>query len=108
MAIIYTWEIAQLDCAPEQDGYPNVVQTVHWRLRGAQDSYAADVYGTVGLPGPGQPFTSYDELTQTHVEGWVEDALGAEQVQAFKDNIAAQIANLITPPVVTPPLPWQA
>lgn len=107
MAITYTWIISQLDCRPEQDGLTNVVTTVHWRLRGVEGDYAAEVYGSVGLPGSGQPFTAYESLTQAQVEGWLEAALG-DQVQSYRDNIAAQIAGLANPPIVRPPLPWAA
>jgi hypothetical protein len=31
MAIEYTWKIANLECAPAEDGNTNVVKTVHWR-----------------------------------------------------------------------------
>lgn len=108
MAITYTWIISQLECRPEQDGLVNVVTTVHWRLRGIDGEHTAEVYGSVALPGPGQPFVVYEDLTQAQVEGWVESALGEEQVQSFRDNIASQIAALVTPPIVRPPLPWAA
>lgn len=107
MAITYTWIISQLECKPEQDGLTNVVTTVHWRLRGVESEHTAEVYGSVALPGPGEPFTSYESLTQAQVEGWVESALG-EQVQQYRDNIATQIAALINPPIVRPALPWAA
>jgi hypothetical protein len=42
------------------------------------------------------------------VVGWVQAALGPEQVQALTDNVAAQLAAIANPPVVTPPLPWDA
>lgn len=106
MAITYTWIISQLDCIPSEDGYQNVVQTVHWRLRGVDGGHSAEVYGSVALPGPGQPFTSYTDLTQDQVVGWVETALGPEQVLEYQANIAQQIASQINPPIVTPPLPW--
>lgn len=108
MAITYTWIIAQLDCVPEQDGHANVVTTVHWRYAAAWRGWTAEVYGSVALPGPGQPFTDYADLTQAQVEGWVEAALGEEQVQEYRNNIVSQIAALINPPVVRPPLPWAA
>lgn len=108
MAVTYTWIIAQLDCVPQQDGLTNVVSTVHWRMRGVDGEHTAEVYGSVALPGPGQPFVAYEDLTPPQIEGWVEAALGEEQVQSYRDNIAAQIAALLNPPVVRPPLPWAA
>ena len=106
MAVTYTWIIQQLDCVPQQDGLTNVVQTVHWRMTGVDGEHTAEVYGSVALPGPGQPFVAYEDLTQAHVEGWVESALGEEQVQEYRQGIASQIAALANPPIVRPALPW--
>lgn len=107
MAIIYTWIIKQLECSPQKDGLNNVVQAVHWRLEAVDGDYRADIYGSVGLPGPGQPFIAYDDLTQTQVIGWVENVLGVAQVDDYKNTLAQKIANQINPTIVTPPLPWQ-
>ncbi len=103
----YAWVIEQLDCYPELDGHTDVVFTAHWRLNGTDGTYNGTVYGSVGLSfQPGEPFTPYADLTQDQVVGWVQAALGPEQVQSLTDNVAAQIAAQVNPPVVTPPLPW--
>ncbi len=103
----YTWVIEQLDCYPQKDGHTDVVFTVHWRLNGTDGTNTATVYGTVGLNyEPGQPYTPYADLTQAQVVGWVQAALGPEQVQALTDNVAAQLAAIANPPVMTPLLPW--
>jgi len=107
MSNTYTWVIEQLDCYPQKDGHTDVVFTVHWRLNGTDGTNTATVYGTVGLTyEPGQPYTPYEDLTQAQVVGWVQAALGPEQVQALTDNVAAQLAAIANPPVVTPPLLW--
>lgn len=103
----YAWVIEQLDCYPELDGYTDVVFTAHWRLNGTDGTYNATVYGSVGLSfQPGEQFTPYADLTQDQVVGWVQAALGPEQVQSLTDNVATQLADQVNPPVVTPPLPW--
>jgi hypothetical protein len=103
----YNWVIEQLDCYPEKDGHADVVFTVHWRLNGTDGTNTATVYGSVGLTyEPGQPYTPYADLTRAQVIGWVQAALGSEQVQALTDNVAAQLAAIANPPVVTPSLPW--
>jgi len=71
--------------------------------------YNGSVYGSQGVTlDSGATFTPYDELTEAQVIGWVQDAMGAEQVAAYEANVAQQIENQINPPVVTPPLPWSA
>lgn len=107
MTTTYTWIINAMDCYPTVDGETDVVFTVHWALAATDGTYNASVYGTVGVTvNPAAPFTPYADLTEAQVAGWVEDALGAEQVAEYEASVAAQIAAQINPPVVTPPLPW--
>ena len=107
MAITNTWAVVQMDCYPELDGDTDVVFTVHWTLTGTDGDYAGSVYGSQAVAlDPTAPFTPYDDLTEAQVIGWVQAAMGAEQVAAYEANVATQIANQINPPVVSPPLPW--
>ena len=107
MAITNTWAVVQMDCYPELDGDTDVVFTVHWTLTGVDGDYTGSVYGSQALTlDPGAPFTPYADLTEAQVIGWVQAAMGAEQVAVYEANVAGQIANQINPPVVTPPLPW--
>ncbi len=109
MAITYTWQINAMDCYPQADGQTDVVFTVHWTLLGTDGTYNGSVYGTVGVTyTAGSPYTPYADLTQAQVVGWVEAALGAEQVASLEANVATQIQNQINRTVVTPPLPWSA
>lgn len=107
MSIVNTWNIQQLDAYPELDGEQDVVFTVHWQLNATDGTYAGSVYGSVGVTlNPDAPFVPYASLTEAQVIGWVQDALGEEQVASYEANVAQQIENQINPPVVTPPLPW--
>jgi len=109
MANVYVWVIEAMNCKPQEDGQTDVVITVHWRLNGTDGQYSGTVYSTVGLTyTAGSPFTPYADLTQDQVIGWVQDALGQDQVISLEANVAAQIEAQINPPVVTPPLPWAA
>lgn len=107
MATTYNWNVVQMEAYPEKDGYTNVVFQVHWTLTGTDGEYTGGAYGSVGvtLDGDGG-YTPYDELTQEQVVGWVQEALGAEQVAELEANVAAQIEKQINPTVVTPSLPW--
>lgn len=107
MATEYTWSIAQLDCYPEHEGQTDVVFTAHWLLTGVDGDHTGSVYGSVGVTlDSGSAFTPYDQLTEAQVVGWVQAALGEEQVAAYEANVAQQIANAINPPVFSPALPW--
>ena len=107
MALTNTWAIVSMDAYPEFDGNTDVVFTVHWTLNGTDGTYTGNVYGASAvLLNEGDTFTPYADLTKEQVVGWVQDALGAEQVASYEANVAQQIANQINPPVVSPTLPW--
>ena len=111
MAITNTWGVVQMDAYPEYEGETDVVFTVHWNLTGTETvsgtTYTGYVYGSVGVSlDEGSTFTPYADLTEAQVVGWVQDALGEEQVASYEANVAQQIEDQINPPVVTPPLPW--
>lgn len=111
MAVSYTWGVVRLDCYPEYDNHTDVVFTVHWNLTGTEvdsgTTYTGYVYGSVGVTlDPDAPFVPYADLTEAQVVGWVQSALGEDQVTAYEANVAQQINDQIVPPVVTPPLPW--
>lgn len=107
MPITNTWGIVQMDAYPEYEGETEVVFTVHWTLIGTDGTYAGSVYGAVGVAvSPEASFTPYADLTLEQVVGWVQDALGEEQVASYEANVAQQIADKISPPVITPQLPW--
>jgi hypothetical protein len=107
MAITNVWSVVQLNAYPELDGETDVVFTVHWVLSGTDGTYAGSVYGSSGVMfNEGSTFVPYEDLTEAQVIGWVQDALGEEQVASYEANVAQQIENQINPPVVTPPLPW--
>ena len=108
MAINYEWDVSNVDYYPEHDGQNKVIFNVHWRLNGVDSEvdakgnpYSAGVYGSVGLDVSDlSGFISYESVTLSDVQGWVESALGADQVQEYKDNIDGQIAELKNPSVV--------
>jgi hypothetical protein len=107
MANTYTWNIVALDCLPSAQGQTNVVSNVHWVISGTDETNNASVYGSQPLTyTAGSPFTAYSGLTESIVLGWLQSAMGAEQVTAIQANLDNQISNLANPPIITPPLPW--
>ena len=103
MAINYTWNVSTVD-VKEIDGNADTVFNVHWRLTGTDDANdeSASVYGTIGLDTEDlSDFIAFADLTVSDVQGWVEAAMGEEEVQAKKDSLDATIAELVTPTVQT-------
>ena len=109
MAITYTWNCTTVDTYPTKSDQADVIFNVHWRLNGVKEVEGEDLnpmtgdsYGVVSLDTEDlSTFTAFADITEADVIGWVEAALGEDQVAALKTSIDAQIAEKITPTVVT-------
>jgi hypothetical protein len=107
MANTYTWSVDSMTCKPKEGDKTDVVITVFWRLIGTDGAYSGSAYGSANLEFmPDRPFTPYSDLTEDQVVAWVQEALGPVRMASYEANVAAQIQDQITPPVVTLPLPW--
>lgn len=101
----YTWTISSMETAPSEDGLTDVVKTIHWRYKGVDGDYQAEVYSSFACPSPSSTdFTAYEDLTEADVIGWLEAGI---DVDAMNTNIDSQIENLKNPPIVSLPLPWE-
>ena len=109
MAITYEWNVNTVDVYPSEGDESNVIYNVHWRLNATDtevdaegNPYVASVYGTQSLDTSDlSNFTDFDSVTSSQVQGWVEGAMGAEEVQNLKDGLDANIANQKNPTSVT-------
>jgi hypothetical protein len=108
MPIAYTLKIDGLDCVPALDGLSNVVSRAIWTMTGVDGDHSATSSASTEFPAPTpeQPFVAFNDLTQATVIGWVEDCTDPDYLASRRAHIADQIAAQISPPVVTPPLPW--
>ena len=98
MAINYTWDCKTVD-VKTIDGNEDTVFNVHWRLTGTDDANnASTVYGTQILDTSDlSSFTVFADLTNDQITGWVESAIGEDEVTELKTNVSNQIAELVTP-----------
>lgn len=102
--INYSWTISSLETAPVDGDLNDVVKIVHWRYRGVDGLYSAEVYSSYACPSPSETdFTAYPDLTEADVVSWLEAGL---DVDSLKANIASQIEEQKNPKIVTLPLPW--
>ena len=111
MAISYTWDVKTVDTYPSHtDDNSNtesdVIYNVHWRLTGEDDAnndadgnpQQGSAYGSISLDVSDlSSFTAFDSVTASNVQGWVESALGSDEVTSLKSGIDAQIAEKVTP-----------
>ena len=113
MAISYTWDVSMVDVYPSHtdeqspaNTESNVIYNVHWRLIGEDDSnndaegnpQTANMYDVVSLDVSDlSSFTDFASVTPSDIEGWVESALGSDEVTSIKSKIDAQIQDKVTP-----------
>jgi hypothetical protein len=109
MATSYEWNVNTVDVYPTDEEQTNVIYNVHWRLNATDtqvdaegNPYTASVYGTQGLDTSDlSGFIDFDSVTSAEVQGWVEAAMGEEEVQSLKDSLDSKIAGEINPTSVT-------
>ena len=109
MAISYEWNVNTVDVYPSEGGHTDVIYNVHWRLNAVDSEvdeegnpYTASIYGTESLDVSDlSNFTDFDSVTSSQVQGWVENAMGSEQVQSYKDGLDSDIAQQKNPTSVT-------
>jgi hypothetical protein len=101
MAVIYQWDIPQMNAHIQADGQDNVIYTVHYRYTGSEESggetYSSTSIGTQSYTYvAGEPFTPYEntEAFEAIVIGWLEGSLKVEEMQT---SIAEGIQSQITP-----------
>ena len=113
MAISYTWDVSTVDTYPTKDSKSDVVHSVHWKLKATDDTnkqtidgvevnITSNVYGSQAVDTSDlSSFKAFADLTASDVQGWVEAALGADEVTEMKASLDATIAKLVTPTSVT-------
>lgn len=107
MSATFVWSINSMPAYSQIDGQSDVVFLVNWTLTGTQGDVTSTTQGEQPVSyTAGEPFTPYDQLTETQVIGWVQTGLGPEGVAAAELKVQTSIDNIINPPVVYLPLPW--
>jgi len=106
--ITYTWEFPRFSAHPTLNGMENVVYGIEFVLSATDgEGHGAQVFGTVGLSEPNpDAFVPFNHLTQQQVTEWIESSMGEEVLNDYKDNLASQINQQITPVSVTLNKPW--
>ena len=96
----YTWTIAALECATEENGLNKVVKTVHWRYKGTDETsgISYELFGAQAMDAPNtSAYIPYDELTEATVVSWLEKKL---DVDSFQTSIATEIEKIKNPPII--------
>ena len=106
----YVWDKGSLGAVPEVDGLSDYVVVVNWRYRGTlpnedpNKTISVDQYGqqTFQVNPEQSDYVPFEDLTPEIVIGW----LNLDE-QAMQLAITKQIEEIVNPPIVYPPVPWE-
>ena len=102
----YNWVINQMDTKKTENGLTDVVIVIHWSRVATEGDIVVSSYGTMGCTTPSATdFTAYPDLTYEQVCGWLDAGL---DVTAIDLGLQQQIDNIINPPIIVLPNPWDA
>jgi hypothetical protein len=94
MAINYTWDCKNVKLYENYNSVNNVIYEVHWMLFGEENGIYANSGGILELPltSINSPdFVPIENLTESQVISWVETALGIDEINIRKTEIADMI-----------------
>jgi len=106
MAFTFNWTVNNMTSYPKAAGYENVVVKVNWSCDCTDGTYNNAIVGNteVILDNSGT-YTPYADLTQSQVIGWVQSALGTQEVATTQNLAAEQLAAKFYIPTILPN-PW--
>jgi hypothetical protein len=100
----YYWVVESMETAPSEDGLTDVVKVVNWRRFASEGEILVNVYGSMSCATPSSTdFTAYPDLTYEQVCGWLDAGLDVASIDL---GLANQIENIINPPIIVLPLPF--
>ena len=110
MAATFAWVVNQMDTKPQEGQLMDVVVVVHWTRTAEQyvggEPINVSSYGTMGCTTPSATdFTAYPDLTYDQVCSWLDAGLDKTAIDA---GLQQQIDNIINPPIIVLPNPWDA
>ena len=70
----------------------NQITTLHWECKDQDGDHSGRVYGSIGIPEPSGDFIEYSKITHENCVTWAKAIIGSDQVKAYEDSVANQIA----------------
>jgi len=100
-----TWTIVNTEYNLTSDHGKNLITTLHWECTDSEDvttdgetvTHSGRVYGSIGIPEPSGDFIEYSKVSHENCLTWAKAIIGSDQVKAYEDNVANQIALSKTP-----------
>jgi hypothetical protein len=93
------WKVSRTDYDIDPDGSGQVkVTNLHWRATLIEGEFTASSYGSAGDDqNRVYPLPALENVPESVVVGWVQDALGEEEVARIEQSMVDNIAEQKTP-----------
>ena len=106
----YKWTILAMKVLTQVQDYSNVVVNVTWLYECNYMNITKNLTGSIDLelqdPTPEDPFTPYEDLTETEVINWVINKLGPQNIDFYNSSLLNRINQELAPQPHDLPLPW--
>ena len=87
-----TWTITSTEYDIKGSKGNNQITTLHWECKDQDGDHSGRVYGSIGIPEPSGDFIEYSKITHENCVTWAKAIIGSDQVKAYEDSVAIQIA----------------
>ena len=92
-----TWTITSTQYDIKGSKGDNQITTLHWECTDEDGEHRGRVYGSIGIPEPSGDFIEYSKVTHENCVTWAKAIIGSDQVKAYENSLANQIALSKTP-----------
>ncbi len=106
--ITHNWNVDQVECLPNLNGFENIITRVGWTLTttDGKDTVTSSRVTDISVS-PGATFTNFNELTEKLILSWVHDELGLNGTKIYEEENERELSTLSLPKLVSPNLPWK-
>ena len=87
-----TWTITSTEYDIKGSKGNNQITTLHWECKDQDGDHSGRVYGSIGIPEPSGDFIEYSKITHENCVTSAKAIIGSDQVKAYEDSVANQIA----------------
>ena len=95
-----TWTITSTEYDIKGSKGDNQITILHWECADSENvttdgktvTHSGRVYGSIGIPEPSGTFIEYAKVTHENCVTWCKAIIGSDQVKAYEDSVANQIA----------------
>lgn len=94
--MVYTWNVKSANILDKGDN-TNVITSINWILTATEGEHTVIRTGVQALDTSNiSSFTSFSDLTEEQVIGWVETAMGAEKLSEIKLDMNKEMDSKIS------------